>query len=104
MRTVGLVILSCILSPALTQRGTEHVGEPNAEWNARMQREQMKALNKQRQEELKKEMLKLHSLATELKDAVEKTDENILSVQVVRKTEEIEKLAKSIRKKMKEAY
>ena len=35
---------------------------------------------------------------------MEKTDENVLSLQVVRKTEEIEKLARDIRKKMRDAY
>lgn len=70
----------------------------------RMERDRIKAMNKERQASLKKDMDELYKLATELKQAVDKTDENILSIQVVRKTEEIEKLAKDIRKKMKDAY
>ena len=62
---------------------------------------QEKARNKQRQEQLKKDTDKLYQLATELKNAVDKTNENILSVEVINKTDEIEKLAKDIRKKMK---
>jgi len=60
-----------------------------------------KALNKQRQEDLKKDTDKLYQLATELKNEVDKTNENVLSVEVIRKTDEIEKLTKEIRKKMK---
>jgi ATP-dependent helicase/DNAse subunit B len=70
----------------------------------KMERDRVKALNKERQASLKKDMDKLYQLATELKQAVDKTDENMLSVQVVRKTEEIEKLAKNIRQKMRDAY
>jgi hypothetical protein len=62
---------------------------------------QEKARNKQRQADLKKDTDKLFQLATELKDAVDKTNENILSIDVIKKTDEIEKLAKEIRKKMK---
>jgi hypothetical protein len=60
-----------------------------------------KALNKQRQADLKKDTDKLYQLATELKQAVDKTNENTLSLEVIRKADEIEKLAKEVRKKMK---
>jgi HAMP domain-containing protein len=43
----------------------------------------------------------LYQLATELKDAVDKTNENTLSLEVIKKADEIEKLAKEVRKKMK---
>ena len=46
---------------------------------------------------------KLFQLATELKAAVDKTNENLLSLEVVRKADEVEKLAKKVREKMKEA-
>jgi hypothetical protein len=70
----------------------------------RIAREQAKARNKERQDEMKKDMEKLYQLATELKTAVDKTDENTLSVEVIRKTEDVEKLAKRIREKMKADY
>jgi hypothetical protein len=60
-----------------------------------------KAINKQRQADLKKDTDKLYQLATELKNAVDKTNENMLSVDVIRKADEIEKLAKQVSKKMK---
>jgi hypothetical protein len=48
--------------------------------------------------DIKKKVEKLFQLATELKDQVEKTDSSqVLSVALLRKAEEIEKLAKEIK-------
>jgi hypothetical protein len=68
------------------------------------QRDRVRAMNKERQRKLKEDTDKLLELATELKQHVDRTNEHILSVEVVKKTDEIEKLAKSIRDKMKTAY
>lgn len=57
--------------------------------------------NVKRQQDLKKDTDKLLELATELKQYVDKTNENVLSVEVIRKAEEIEKLARSVKEKMK---
>lgn len=70
----------------------------------RRQREQQKQLNKNRQEKLKKDTDKLLALTLELKQYVDKTNENVLSVEVIRKAEEIEKLARQVRERMKEDY
>lgn len=67
----------------------------------RMKRDQQKALNMKRQEELKRDTDKLVKLANELKEYVDKTNENVLSLDVIKKADEIEKLAKSVRDKMK---
>jgi hypothetical protein len=64
----------------------------------------VRGLNKERQQKLKQDTDKLLQLATELKEYVDKTNENIMSVDVIKKTDEIEKLAKSVREKMKTAY
>lgn len=69
-----------------------------------LERERLKAMNKDRQRELKEDTDKLLELATELKQYVDKTNENILSVDVIKKADEIEKLAKSVREKMKTYY
>jgi hypothetical protein len=71
---------------------------------AQLERDRVKALNKDRQQKLKNDTDKLLQLATELKEYVDKTNENILSVDVIKKTDEIEKLAKSVREKMKTFY
>lgn len=68
---------------------------------AKMEREQAKRLNKERQAALKKDTDRLLELATELKVYVDKSNEHTLSVDVIRKAEEIEKLAKSVKDKMK---
>src|SRR6266852_1361527 len=50
------------------------------------------------QKEIKKSVEKLYDLASELKAEVEKTDSvQVLSIAMLRKTDEIEKLAKEIR-------
>ena len=64
-------------------------------------RDNARKLNKQRQQDLKRDTDKLLDLATELKKYVDKSNENVLSLEVLRKAEEIEKLAKSVKDKMK---
>jgi len=54
------------------------------------------------QKEIKKNVEKLFDLASELKAEVEKTDSvQVLSLAMLKKTEEIEKLAKDIRSRAK---
>jgi hypothetical protein len=58
--------------------------------------------NKKRQEEIREDTQKLYQLASELKEAVDKTNENVLSLAVVKKAEEVERLAKRVKEKMRE--
>lgn len=67
----------------------------------RMEKDREKALQKERFENLKKDTDKLLKLANELKENVDKASKDTLSLEVIRKTEEIEKLAKSVREKMR---
>ena len=67
-----------------------------------MEREREKQFNKDRLVKIKRDTDKLLALATELKDYVDKANEHVLSVEVIRKAEEIEKLAHNVRQKMKE--
>jgi len=60
-----------------------------------------KKANEQRQAELKRDTERLLKLSTELKEYVDKSNENILSLDVIKKAEEIEKLAHSVRTKMR---
>ncbi len=64
-------------------------------------REMAKKANLQRQAALKADTDKLLKLAVELKDSVDKSNENVLSLEVLKKAEEIEKLAHSVKDKMK---
>ena len=68
-----------------------------------MQDRMFREANKKRQQDIKKDTDKLFQLAAELKAAVDKTNENLLSIDVVRKADEVEKLAKKVKEKMKDA-
>jgi nitric oxide reductase activation protein len=63
--------------------------------------EQEKARNDDRQKRLVADTQKLLALATELKADVDRTNKDTLSVDVVKKADEIEKLAHSVKEKMK---
>jgi hypothetical protein len=70
-------------------------------WEAQQKKEMAKKQNLERQQDIKKETDKLLELATELKQSVDKTTEDTLSLDVIKKAEQIEKLAKSVKEKMK---
>lgn len=68
---------------------------------ARLTHDMEKKAAKERAAALKSDTDKLLKLSIELKSYVDKSNENVLSVDVVKKAEEIEKLAKSVKDKMK---
>ena len=76
-------------------------GPPGSVWQQEREKEMQKKLNAQRQDEIRKDTEKLLELATELKQSVDKSSANTLSVDVVKKAEQIEKLAKAVKEKMK---
>lgn len=83
-----------------TVDGTVAPGDPD-EVRDKLAREMAKKANAERHASLKVDTEKLLKLSTELKDYVDKTDENVLSLDVLKKAEEIEKLAKSVKEKMR---
>lgn len=70
----------------------------------RMEKDMAKRANQARQADLKRDTEKLLKLATELKESVDKTSESTRSLNVIKKAEEIERLAHSVKDKMKAAY
>ena len=74
---------------------------PEDEQRERIEKEMEKKANQERQAELKRDTEKLLQLATDLKAEVDKSNENVLAVEVIKKADEIEKLAHSVREKMK---
>jgi hypothetical protein len=70
-------------------------------WEAQQRKNMEKKYNLQRQQDIQKDTEKLLELATELKQAVDKSNENMLSLDVIKKAEQIEKLAKQVKEKMK---
>jgi methionyl-tRNA synthetase len=75
--------------------------EPKDEQREKLEKDMAKRANEQRQAEIRRDAEKLLKLATELKQYVDKSNENILSLEVVKKAEEMEKLAHSVKEKMK---
>ena len=117
--TVGFVIIA--LSGALAR--TQHVGQAPVPTIATAQDpfgqdpskpkvedppnpvvgQQAEMRNDERQRRLVSDTAKLLALATELHQDVGKTDKHILSLDVVKRAEEIEKLARSVKERMKGA-
>jgi hypothetical protein len=82
--------------------GTEsNPGATDADETQRMTREMAKKANLERHALLKTDTDRLLKLAVELKDYVDKSNENVLSLEVLKKAEAIEKLAHSVKDKMK---
>jgi len=88
-------------APAISEPAGQQRKEPDDPWTVQQRREMAKKQNELRQQEIRKDADKLLELATELKQYVDKTNENILSMDVVKKAEQIEKLAKSVKDRMK---
>ena len=104
---LSLLLLFFCCVPAFAQHQTtpseqQSVGPEDAdESRARIMHDMEKKAAKERVAALKNDTDKLLKLSTELKEYVDKSDENVLSLNVIRKAEEIEKLAKSVKDKMK---
>ena len=69
--------------------------------DTRIQQDQAKLRNNDRQRKLVDDTQKLLNLASELKADVDKSSKDMLSLDVIKKADEIEKLAHSVKEKMK---
>jgi hypothetical protein len=67
----------------------------------KLDEQQARVRSTERQKRLVADTDKLLALATELKTDVDKTNKDILSVDVIKKADEIEKLAHSVKERMK---
>lgn len=109
--TAALLLASASCIPVFAQ-GSELPGDqlpgvapssaPISPEQERMEHEREKKWNKQRFEDIKRDTDKLLELATELKQNVDRANENTLSLDVIKKADEIDKLAKQVREKMKQ--
>jgi hypothetical protein len=70
----------------------------------RLQQELIARAVADRQSQLRLDTEKLVALTAELKQRVDKAGANILSMDVIKKAQEIQKLAKSVQDKMRNAY
>ncbi|HYM78643.1 MAG TPA: hypothetical protein VE377_21920 [Candidatus Dormibacteraeota bacterium] len=69
-----------------------------------IQRQQWIAANEQRQLEIRRDTRKIAELTEELKEYLEKAERGVISVDAIKKAEQIEKLAHSVKSKMKQSF
>jgi len=67
-------------------------------------RQQAVAANQQRQVEIKRDTQRMFQLTQELNEYLRNTSQGMMSLDAIKKAEQIEKLAKSVRAKMKQLY
>lgn len=94
----GQVVPPSQQTPGSSPLGRTNEPDPLAE---RMRQQQAIARTTERQKKLVADTNKLLELATELKTDVDKTNKDVLSVDVIKKADEIEKLAHSVKERMK---
>ena len=102
---VAALLLSFSFAPAWAQRLPPPPGPSAADERAQadleLQHKQQRERQKKRFEEMKRDSQKLLELATELKQSMDKSGENVLSLDVLRKAEEMEKLARKLKNNMR---
>jgi hypothetical protein len=91
------------LPPNLSQpQGTGSV--PTTSGGDDVQQKQAEAANAQRQIEIRRDTDKMFELTQELKDYLQNSNQGVMSVDAIKKAEQIEKLAHSVKSKMKQAF
>jgi ribosomal protein S7 len=90
------------LPPAISQ--SQGMGNVPVRPNDETQRKQAMAANLQRQAEMKRDGEKLAQLTQELNDYLQNKGEGVISVDALKKAEQIEKLAHSVKSKMKQSF
>ncbi len=90
------------LPPAVSQ--SQGMGNVPVTSNNETQRKQAMAANLQRQAEMKRDGEKLAQLTRELNDYLQNKGEGVISVDALKKAEQIEKLAHSVKSKMKQSF
>lgn len=89
--------------PKSTVPGPETTDTPAPEGDD-IQRLQANAANSQRQVEIRRDTEKMLELAGELKDYLKRAEHGVVSVEAIKKAEQIEKLAHNVKSKMKIAF
>jgi hypothetical protein len=90
------------LPPAVSQG--QGMGNPPVINGNDIQKQQALAANQQRQAEIRRDTEKMFQLSSELKDYLDKTGQGVMSVEAIKKAEQIEKLAHSVKSKMKQSF
>ena len=77
------------------------ISEPDGPMGTQLEHDQAKMRNLDRQKQLVADTERLLNLANELKADVDKSNKDTLSLDVIKKADEIEKLAHNVKEKMK---
>ena len=94
----------CVGPPAPAAKAVQFErAQTQSQAEKEMMDRQLREANKKRQQDIRNDTDKLFQLASELKAAVDKSNENLLSLEVVRKADEVEKLAKRVKEKMRDS-
>src|SRR5260370_40235657 len=99
--TTGLASGQTIHLPPSVRQGPD-TGTVPVRTQEQADQERLKKSNELRQEEIKSDTDKLGQLSTELKDFGDKTNQGILSVDRLKKSEQIEKLAPRLKPRINE--
>jgi hypothetical protein len=90
-----------IHDPALTTPPDKNAQMEMHQQQSGDQQQNYAAANAERKKQISSDSAQLLKLATELKNEVDKTTKDTLSLNVIRKADEIERLAHSVKEKMK---
>jgi hypothetical protein len=96
MKTLTIAIIGAILVTAGSMRVSGGQMIPS-----HLMVEQQKMRTAERQKQLAADTDRLVSLTTALKEQMNESDKNILSLDMIKKADEIEKLAHSVKERMK---
>ena len=103
LATVNLVTAQQIhLPPAVSQ--SQGMGDVPVTSGNDTQKKQAMAANLQRQEEMKRDSEKLQQLSEELNQYLQTRGQGVVSIDALKKAEQIEKLAHSVKSKMKQSF
>jgi hypothetical protein len=109
---LALILLGLMGAPAVASAQTPHYPPSVTEGPGGIvpttsgddvQKAQAQAANAQRQIEIRRDTEKMLQLTSELKDYLEKSGQNVISLDAIKKAEQIEKLARGVKSKMKQS-
>src|SRR4029077_20888476 len=99
----GLAVAQEIHLPPMVRQGPNTSNIP-VRSQEEADRERARKANEMLQMEIKRDTEKLFQLTTELKDSVDRSDRGVLPADTLKKAEQVEKLAHSVKSKIKQSY
>jgi len=90
------------LPPAISQ--SQSMGNTPTTQGDPVQKQQAMAANQQRQVEIRRDTEKMAELTQELKDYLAKAGPGVMSLDAIKKVEQIEKLAHGVKGKMRQSF